>query len=409
MYLLIKMLITPCRFDLMIKYLYVFSIEHQLKTNFFKNMYKNHIITFNGCKEDNKVCMNDFIISFNQLITHIKNNGFDEKYQIPVGNNNVIINGAHRTAICHFYDIQPKILHVNEEGYEGYNYKFFLNRRSNPSLKQIYADSAALEYIKHNDNIRAMIVYPTAMSLNKLNELFQLIELENYIYYSKCVKLTSHGVNNLIKEMYRSEDWIGGLFPPGYSPGGKARLCVKEGFETMIILIEIKDRDLKEKCRNLFGLGKHSLHISDYPIDTFRIASSLLNENSIHFLNNGTNDITSNTKQLLKKYFENIYKSEDYCLTSSVIMEMYALRSAKDIDYLHKNDSKISINNIGIHDGEWLSYYNIHKDDIIYNPNNHFYFNGFKFATLNIVKKMKENRKEKKDIDDIKLICNTFK
>ena len=27
----------------------------------------------------------------------------------------------------------------------------------------------------------------------------------------------------------------------------------------------------------------------------------------------------------------------------------------------------------------------IEKDEIIYNPNNHFYFNGYKFATLFVI------------------------
>ena len=48
-------------------------------------------------------------------------------------------------------------------------------------------------------------------------------------------------------------------------------------------------------------------------------------------------------------------------------------------------------------------YYHIHKDEIIYNPENYFYFNGFKFATLNVIKKMKEKRGEPKDINDIKI------
>ena len=48
--------------------------------------------------------------------------------------------------------------------------------------------------------------------------------------------------------------------------------------------------EMKEKCRSIFNKGKHSLHMSDYTNDTFRICSSLLNKNSINYLNNGTND-----------------------------------------------------------------------------------------------------------------------
>ncbi len=163
--------------------------------------------------------------------------------------------------------------------------------------------------------------------------------------------------------------------------------------------------ELKEKCRALFGLGKHSLHMSDYTSDTYRISSSLLNANSIHFLNNGTNDISSQTKQLLTNYFKEVGENnENFCLTSSLIMEMYRLRQAKDIDYLHKDNKILKLQKTGIHDGKWLLYYHINKDEIIYNPNHYFYFNGFKFASLKVIKEMKLKRGEPKDISDIKLI-----
>ena len=144
--------------------------------------------------------------------------------------------------------------------------------------------------------------------------------------------------------------------------------------------------------------------MSDFTDDTIIISSSLLNDNSIHFLNYGTNDISNNTKKLLNKYFTIVDKCEDYCLTSSVIMELYGLRNARDIDYLHREDKYINEYDIGLHSGKWLKYYSTHKDDIIYNPENHFYINGHKLSSLDIIKKMKESRNEKKDTEDIKLL-----
>ena len=112
-----------------------------------------------------------------------------------------------------------------------------------------------------------------------------------------------------------------------------------------------------------------------------------------------------NTKLLLNKFFNEVkLNKEDFCLTSSLIMEMYGLRQAKDIDYLHENNYNINTNNIGLHSGIWENYYNIHKKNIIYNPENHFYFNGFKFATLKVIMDMKQNRAEFKDLNDIELI-----
>lgn len=411
-------MIHTCRFDLMAKYLYIKANDKQLTTNFFKELYHKHLITFNNCTElpdrtqnettITKSSIDDYYKNFDLLIKNLINNGFDPKYPIPIGNNNIIINGAHRLMICYYYNIIPKIIKFTKQGNPNYDYKFFLDRKDNPPLNRIYADTMALEYIKHNKNVRCMVVYPIVYKMNKINEIFKIIQQYGLVYYTKVVNLNNNGINNLIKEAYRGEAWIGGLFPTNNHSASKVKFCTNNA-PTIYISICMNNLskciELKEKCRALFNLGKHSLHMSDYTIDTYRISCCLLNKNSIHFLNYGTNNITSQTQQLLANYFKEVgQNNEDFCLTSSLIMEMYGLRQAKDIDYLHKHDKIINLKNVGIHNGKWLTYYNIHKDDIIYNPQYHFYINGFKFATLDVIKNMKENRKEIKDLNDIKLI-----
>ena len=357
-------MLPACRFDLMAKYLYIKSIDKKLKTDFFKELYINHLITFNGCKElpDTsrgesgiaKNNVNDFIISFNNLIENLKKNGYNERFPIPIGNNEIIINGAHRLVASYYYNLVPKFINLNEEGNVGYNYNFFLNRNGNPKLEDKYADTMALEYVKHNPNVRTMIIYPVAFETNKIREVVEIINKYGYIYYHKVIDLNLKGVNNLIKELYRGEYWIGGLFPSGWSPGGKAQRCVINDEKNSILYISIcmndvaKCVELKEKCRQIFNIGKHSLHISDYTSDTYRISSSLLNINSIHFLNNGSNDIDSNKKELLIDYFNSNENNKD------------------DILITEMNDDKIN-------------YIKINEDDEkLYNPINFYYFNGYK-------------------------------
>ena len=71
---------------------------------------------------------------------------------------------------------------------------------------------------------------------------------------SKHCDLNRQGINNLIKEAYRGEKWIGGLFPTGWSPGGKAQRCVTNA-PTIICLVAMNDLskciELKERCRSL--------------------------------------------------------------------------------------------------------------------------------------------------------------
>jgi hypothetical protein len=399
--------LLPCRFDLIAKYIYIKFRETNIP--FYQELYKAHITTFNNCWEypGTKSCIDDFYNSFNKLIENMKNNGFNKEYPITIGNNGVIINGAHRLMICFYYNINPIFENINENGNIDYNYDYFINRKEKPPLDRLYADYMALEYTKIHPQVRAMVLYPTATKYNKFINIVDIINKYGFIYYHKDINLNKNGINNLIKEMYRNEEWIGGLFPNGWSPGGKAERCI-ENSKTTIILIVMNNLnecvELKEKCRELYGLGKHSLHISDEMEDTFRITSCLLNNNSVHFLNNGTNDVSHNTKSLLDKYFRNVKNKDEFCLTSSLLLEMYGLRNAKDIDYININDTNLNIENIGCHDGQWFSYYQNNKNELLFNPKNYFYFNGYKFLTLENIYKMKLNRNENKDIKDIKLI-----
>lgn len=417
--------IYPSRFDFMAKYLYIKQYDKQYNTLFFIDLYKAHIITFNGAYElpdstQNNKCITktkieDFLISFDTLICNIKNNGYDKNYPIPFDKNGIIENGAHRLLISYYFNIKPETYIIKKNG-QYYDYNFFLKRQGKPPLDRIYSDTMALEYIKHNKNQRCMILYPNVYDMKKIASVFKIIKEYGYIYYHKEVKLNSNGLSNLINELYREEKWIGGLFPEkgGY---GKYIRCYANN---PVIYISITMYDLnkliemKERCRQIYKIGKHSLHVSDYIKDTWRISSALLNNNSIHYLNNCTNNISNQTKLLLTNYFNHFDNNEkidkeDFCLTSSLIMEMYNLRQAKDIDYLNTDNVVLNLEKTGIHNGKWLSYYHIDKDDIIYNPKYYFYFNGYKFATLDVVKKMKEKRGEEKDLNDIKLINTIIK
>lgn len=412
---ILKSFISPTRFDLMAKYLFIKFNDKKISTTFYKDLYIEHIRTFNNGYEiprnsntkSTKTCVNDFVEQFYDLINSIKQNQFNNNYPIPVGTNNIIINGAHRLMICYYYNIEPQFIRENQIGCINYNYDFFKFRNTFPSLNQIYRDRIALEYIKIQDNMRCMIVYPNIFGHINFDKIIDTISEYGYVYYEKQIRLTNNGFKNLLKEMYRGEQWIGGYFPNN-DCGGKYGVCHADDI-TMYYAIYFYDLskviECKEKCRSLFNLNKHSLHISDYNKDTFRISSALLNNNSIDFLNNSNVNISLETQKLLLEYFNLVDKNrEDYCITSSMLLEMYGLRKANDIDYLHITDNNLNHKDISVHSKKWLSYYTKSKDEIIYNPNYYFYFNGYKFSTLQIVKEMKENRKEEKDIRDLELI-----
>ena len=402
------------RFDLGAKYFYVKCKLNNINTLFYKELYHQHMITFNNCIEKNshKNKIEYFFSEFDNLINNMQKYGFNIKYPIPLGNNNVIINGSHRLITSKVLNIKPSITNEDKNAYE-YDYDFFINRNKYSSkfinLNTEYADFIALnnlELLKENNNVRAIIIYPVANKLNKTKEIESILRKNGAIMYKKNIHLTEKGVKNLIIELYRGEKWIGGLFPKNDN-NAKFKECYID-YPIIYYMYYFNDPTqdiiIKEKIRNLFNLKKNSIHITDDYIDTFRVSTALLNHNSIKFLNYGTNIISENSKNLLIKYFYNINNNENYIVTSSIILELFDLRQAKDLDYIHLYDNKLNIDNISPHTEKWLNYYPITKDELIYNPDNYFYLNGHKFISLNILKLMKDNRKETKDISDLDLI-----
>lgn len=397
------------RFDLLAKFIYIKFKEKKIKDQFHIELYREHIRTFNNFKEidNDKNSENDFLLAFDNLIKNMKEQGYNDNFPIPLGKNKILENGAHRLMVSLFLKIQPKFFIKGTNVPDFYNYSFFIKRENFP-LSIRYSDFMALECIKINPNLRSMIIYPNSTNQKNIKFIKNIINKYGIIYYEKSVKLNDNGLNNLIIEQYRGEDWIGGMFP-SFGQGGKYERCKGNG-NTHIILFYIEDinleklTSLKEECRKYIRLGKHSLHISDYQKDTFRISSSLLNENSLFYLNNGTCNFSNKSKDLLIKYFEKINNDEDYCITSSFVMELFNIRYAKDLDFIHKDNINLNIENISPHGEEWLKYYPKNKEEILYNPDNHFYFNGHKIISISLVQEMKNNRNEIKDIKDVQLI-----
>ena len=83
---------------------------------------------FNKCWEHpgTKKNIDDFLKSFNNLIESFKKNGYNDDYPIKVGNNNVIINGAHRLMLSYYYNFKSKKYKKKiRKDVKFYNYDFF--------------------------------------------------------------------------------------------------------------------------------------------------------------------------------------------------------------------------------------------------------------------------------------------
>lgn len=409
-------LVKHTRFDLMFKYLYLKYKDMNTNTSYFEEMYKHHIKIWNNFTEfdnPNKNSYHKFKEIFNEISESIKKDGFNSKVSsIPV-NGDYFLNGSHRVAACLYYNKQIDCYEgINgKDGQKDCSYYYLKTLNNNGVLDDGYCDRAAMEYVKLKKNTFIVSLFPSATIMGNINRVREILRHMGNLVYEKSINLTNQGSLNFIKELYYKEEWAEFNNKIGYV--NKRDLCYTNNGHTIIFLVEFDSIEtsvmVKQKIRDIYNLGKHSVHINDYHEETLRLSKCLFNNNSIHFMNTYNGLEYPIFEELLNKFKKSIETYEldydNYCITAGSVLAAYGLRECKDIDYLYFGDKKLNVDeSIQSHNEYGIDKYHLHKDDIIFNPNNHFYHFGIKFSSLDVVKKLKEKRGEEKDFIDIELI-----
>ena len=361
-----------------------------------------------------------FLSKFKLLINSFLKNEYKES-PIPVKMSGFIniLNGSHRVgcmlyfnkSVCINTDLNSNMFICRPEYFT--NRELYKNRMPLPgkntinSIGQEYLDFSILEFIKlKRTNTRIVCFFSDNYNLhqNKINEIIS--PLVN-ILYKKKITLSKNGMKNIIREAYLSETFV--------NVDWKTNACFGnlEECNINIFVIESDNIDIlnkfsasggeyKKQLRDIFQ-NHHSVHITDNALDTLRMAKVFFNENTLTFYNKLDHNYSDTIKNKLNKFRANLITKTDldnYCICSSFVLGLYNLREPQDLDYIH-NETEFTT------DTSHNKYEELYPSikDIIYKPENYFYFNGLKCCTLDVVKHMKIKRNETpKDINDISLI-----
>jgi len=400
-------LITSNRLDLAVKILYLEMKMHK-DVSFAKELYIQHINSFtlgsfaepgNAKKSDVQSYLRDFDSIYGSVLT----DGLNEtRSLIPLSISQRITNGAHRVASAYLTNKKVPAVQLNTPD-DSYDAKFFLNRGM--SSKEV--EVSVTKFIELADKCYIALVWPSASGHQK-----QLDKLIPNIIYQTRISLNFNGAHNLLSQVYFNESWLGSR--DNNYPGAKNKLveCFKNFDDLRVIAFQVASLEevllIKDKIRSVFSIGKHSVHISDTKEEATRVARILFNENSVHFLNYGNPAKYKSTYKKLE-YFKSFIQKNDISaanvvLDASTILSLYGIRESNDIDYLsEKNNIKYPDKLIEPHDDE-LEFHKEEKNNLIFNPELYFYYDDLKFISFQQLFKMKRNRFEVKDQNDISLM-----
>ena len=415
-----KELLCADRYDVLAKYIYARLRELGAQTSWGYEMYDAHLHVWGNYTEGYpyKNGIKNFIDSFHDTLDSIKEHGFDHKKScIPVRiDTKVALNGAHRIAASLLYHpnipIQCATITAMRSVPPPIDADYFKKRTQfvKSGLGEKYLDAMALHYVMLKDNTFAVCLYHCAR--NKDEQVIDLIKRYAQIVYIKDLELTQHGPRNFISMVYDGESWTK---VPEYLQHQIdccfSKQCTHWSVRVFIIETRCSEKlvECKQKIRDLFAIGKRSVHINDTHDETLRIAQSVLNAQSIHFLNYADCRALHHFDHYFaqyKKWLSSADVDQDcFCVDSSAVLAAYGLRDCRDLDFLHYGYDKQLPHIAGVDShNSWAHHYPIHKDEIIFHPDYHFYYKGVKFASLDMVRLMKLMRNEPKDQCDVRLI-----
>lgn len=270
-----RSLLIPSRFDLFAKVYYIrMREENRVEA---ERVYKEHIKAFNpDLKEpgrDDKSGYDDFVASFNQLIDVFKNQEFDSsKSLVPVTEDGVILDGAHRIAALAYYDKKVGIAQCKGiKPKADFDYLYFKSR----GLSWDTMDVITNEMVHWVPNMYVACLWP---KMKDKTDAHALIGQQFGTVYEKTLHVNLTSFRALIRRVYEGQPWVN---EPD-SVNNKSMLCY--GFNGLIqFLFFVADNleevlIVKEKIRDMYDVGKHSLHITDSVEETRAIAEYILDE-----------------------------------------------------------------------------------------------------------------------------------
>lgn len=416
-------LLCSWRFDIMAKYIYAKYRELGVKNDWAQQLYAQHLKVWGNFNETwpRKSGLNQFMIAFHEILNSIKARGFCPHTSIiPIDKRKIISNGSHRIAACILYkqDVICKYYAKWQAPLASAEYFRKNNQYVKGGLAQKYLDAMALEYCMLKENTYMVHIFPIA-SGNDDKVRLMLNEYGN-IVYEKDICLHHHGPFNYIKLTYQGDSWLGNSENNFQGARNDAqKKFSNKTYPMRVFLFECdnlpKIRECKNRLRSLFNVGNYSIHINDTHEQTIELAQTLFNDNSIHLLNWAKQAAFSSFDKFVIEYHAILNKlgvnKECFCVDGSAVLSAYGIRECKDLDFLHHGYDQVvraaQTKFISSHNSS-IDHHTISLDDIVFNPDNYFYYKGLKFAALSVVKNMKTKRNDEKDKIDLKLIENHF-
>lgn len=370
---------------------------------------------------ESKAGKSRWLKDLDNLINDFQSNNFDiERKLIPVDKNYDPIDGAHRVCCAAYFGQKLKVARFIDKEINPMDYR----RMRHDFVPDYVLDYSALFSCSWFNDLYVLFLWPQSVKNNKTTEkALTIIKDDVDVVYELDLKFTYNSIRALMIQLYGHMDWIGSVDDDFQGVSKKVDEVWDNCGKVKILLVRADScshiLNLKTIIRDLFQIGLSSIHSTDNMRETLIAANSLFNHNSRAFLELASPTRFKSAYKLLELFKKGLLESDarlsDYIVDTSMILAVYGIRDATDLDYytLDKNRIvKFLSDSIEEHGKDQEIFYDTSIKDLILSPENHFVFNEIKFVSLNKLLAFKKKRweinHEDKDKDDIRLIEATL-
>ena len=366
-------LICWWRFDLMAKYIYAKQYVKNIHSEWATQMYAQHLRVWGGLSEwdGSRSSLDEYLKHFHDTLVSIQKYGFDKTVsRIRIDTRKFPCEGAHRIIASLLYN---KKVTCYVSAYKPYlndacqaTATFFreFDKYVSGGLAQKYLDNMALHYGGLKKNTRIIVIFPGV--INNSAYFKRIIRTYGNSAYHKVCFFTDNGLYNLSNEITIN------------STQNKAHIFLFEPHE--ILSTQDLKQQLQQESRN-----NYTFYVSGDHNDSLRLARIFFVQNSINFLNKKQQILCSslyNALKIFKQWLaEHNLDSADFCIDSNGTRALLAHQEITSLHILHYAQKiPLCANNMFIFLPNTFEKKEV--GDTIFNPNNHFYYNNIKFATI---------------------------
>lgn len=264
-----RTLLVNERLDLIAKLKYIEARESGQISPFIRDCYLNHIEafsygTFKEGGSNEKDSIEKYFAAFDRLIDTIKQSGFDaEKSVIPVGKDNILLDGAHRVAVGIYFNKELPIIRLPDAKVI-YDAAYFRKRL----LGERYLDFMVLESAKLKRNVHLAYVSPAIFPVQPYFKQLQ----QAFNQGGKLLQMKNMSIPKALERNFST------IFEHPNTTPISLKNHIKKTFSLYVFETEDKvalDR-IHSQCQELFRNSRYTIYFTTDPNEAISHAEVLL-------------------------------------------------------------------------------------------------------------------------------------